>query len=215
MEPVLADVALESSNTGVRQLVGFQHGGPLKLGRTKVALERRVRGVNDHVCPEAARPEEPLLADRTLERLHIGVHQLVIAQRLPMEQLLLAHAALERPAVRVHLGLMRPQLIPLLEFEASPRGNWLRFAERLVSILFPMLFSSVFTLDNGKKTWKHWHTWNRRLQCLHMKALNVSWSRRWSFRAEDLGIRNVDIVYRPLELHITAQGMPKPTDQLR
>lgn len=125
MEPVLADVALEPSHPCVRQLVRLQHGRSLELGWAEVALERRVGRVNDHVRPQAARPEESLLADRALERLHVGVHQLVIAQRLPVEQLLLADSALERPSARVHLGLVHPQLVPLLEFE--PAGNWLRF----------------------------------------------------------------------------------------
>lgn len=121
MEPVLADVALEPSHPCVRQLVRLQHGRSLELGWAEVALERRVGRVNDHVRPQAARPEESLLADRALERLHVGVHQLVIAQRLPVEQLLLADSALERPSARVHLGLVHPQLVPLLEFE--PAGN--------------------------------------------------------------------------------------------
>lgn len=56
MKPVLADVALEPPDTGVREFVRLQHGGPLKLGGTEVTLERRVRGVNDHVRPQAARP---------------------------------------------------------------------------------------------------------------------------------------------------------------
>lgn len=195
MEPVLAYIALEPSHPCVRQLVGLQHGRSLELGWAEVALERRVGCVNDHVRPEAARPEESLLADRALERLHVRVHQLVIAQRLPVEQLLLADTALERPSARVHLGLVHPQLVPLLEFE--PAGNWLRNRENrcldLVSVSsiiffsFPLFFSIV--IGRAKDIRKEWNTWNRRLQCLHMNALNVSWRRRWSLSADDLGTK--------------------------
>lgn len=49
METMLANVALEPSDAGVSQFVGLQHRGSLEFRRAKVALEGRIRGVNDHV----------------------------------------------------------------------------------------------------------------------------------------------------------------------
>lgn len=82
VETMLADVALESSHARVRQLVRLQHRRSLELRRTEIARERRVRGMDDHVGPEATGSQEALAAGRAYVGPHVNVHQLMIAQRL-------------------------------------------------------------------------------------------------------------------------------------
>lgn len=79
VEPMLADVALESSHARVRQLMRLQHRRSLEPCRTEIARERRVRCVDDHVSPETAGPWKTLAASRTLVEPRVSVHQFVIA----------------------------------------------------------------------------------------------------------------------------------------
>lgn len=106
METMLADVALESSHVRVCQLVRLQHRRSLEPRRAEIARERRVRGVDDHMGPQAAGPQEALAAGRAFVGPHIDMHQLMIAQRLTAHQSFLADGTLERPSAKVRFGLM-------------------------------------------------------------------------------------------------------------
>lgn len=109
METMLADVALEFSHARVRQFMRLQHGRPLEFRRAEIARVRRVRGVDDHVGPQAAGPEEALAAGHALVGPRVTVHQLVIAQRSLQQQLLLAaEGTLERFRFGVRISLVSP-----------------------------------------------------------------------------------------------------------
>lgn len=111
METMLADVALESSHARVRQLVCLQYRRSLELRRAEIARERRVRGMDDHMGPEAAGPQEALATGPAFVGPHINMHQLVVAQRLTAHQSFLADGTLERSSAEVSFRLMLLQRV--------------------------------------------------------------------------------------------------------